>query len=106
MLAVADASGNIVIQHSQPGSIGTVGQGWIEGPGNFSFDLSASKRLGFGENGNVQLRVDAENVLNKPVFGAPDLNMNSANFGRISTSQGVPNVTGNRRFQAQLRIEF
>jgi hypothetical protein len=64
--------------------------------------MSVGKTVQIDETRSVQVRVDANNVLNKPILGDPDLNMNSANFGQISAN----NVGGARRFQAQVRFSF
>ena len=36
----------------------------------------------------VALRVDAENVLNTPQWGTPDTEINSLDFGRITSAAG------------------
>ena len=100
--AVADSQGRIVLQHSQPGTLGTLGSNWLRGPGRFNFDLSASKTVRITETKSFQLRVDAHNVLNKPLLGNPNLNMNAADFGQIPASQ----VFGARQFQGLLRLSF
>jgi len=100
--AVADAQGGIILRHAQPGTLGTLGSNWLRGPGRFGFDLSASKTVRISETKSFQLRVDAHNVLNKPLLGNPNLNMNSADFGQIPASQ----VFGGRQFQALLRVSF
>jgi hypothetical protein len=100
--AIADAQGKVVLQHALPGTLGNLGENWIEGPGSFRFDLSASKTVKVDETKSVQFRVDARNVLNHPILGNPNLNINSSDFGRIPADQ----VTGARQFQAQLRFSF
>jgi len=100
--AVADAQGNIVLQHAQPGVLGSLGSNWLRGPGRFGFDLSASKTVRISETKSFQVRIDAHNVLNKPLLGNPNLNMNSADFGQIPASQ----VFGVRQFQGLLRFSF
>jgi hypothetical protein len=47
---------------------GNLGENWIEGPGSFHFDLSASKTVRVDETKSVQFRVDARNVLNHPIL--------------------------------------
>jgi hypothetical protein len=44
--------------------------------------------------------MDALNVLNHPNFGNPNLNINNATFGRITSA------TGSRSFVANLRLNF
>jgi hypothetical protein len=100
--AIADSQGQILLQHSAPGTLGTLGENWITGPGSFRFDMSASKTVQIGENKSIQVRVDARNVLNHPILGNPNLDINSANFGQIPADQ----VFGERKFQAQLRFNF
>jgi len=100
--ALADSQGHIVLQHSQPGTLGTLGTNWLRGPGRFNFDLSASKTVRISETKSFQLRVDAHNVLNKPLLGNPNLNLNAADFGQIPASQ----VFGARQFQGLLRLNF
>jgi hypothetical protein len=74
----------------------------LRGPGRFNFDLSASKTVRISESKSFQLRVDAHNVLNKPLLGNPNPNMNSADFGQIPANQ----VFGGRQFQGLLRFSF
>jgi len=101
--ALADAQRNIILQHAAPGTLGTLGDRWLEGPGSFRFDLGASKTIRIDETKSVQIRIDARNVLNHPIVGNPSLNINtSSTFGQISGN----NVTGARQFQGQLRVTF
>jgi hypothetical protein len=86
--------------NSQPGKLGNLGPGVIYGPGNIGFNLSASKTVRVSESKSFQVRVDAANVLNHPLMGNPNLNINSASFGQITT------VTGSRTFQGTLRFTF
>ncbi len=100
--ALADSQGRLLLQAAAPGTLGTLGESWITGPGSFRFDLSASKTMRISETKSVQLRMDARNVLNHPILGSPNLDINSANFGQIPADS----VTGARQFQAQLRFSF
>lgn len=100
--AVADSTGRLLIVNSAPGKLGNLGDGVIVGPGSFRFDLSASKTVRVDESKSFQIRIDAQNVLNHPTLGDPNLNINSANFGQI----GAGDVSGSRRFQGQLRFTF
>ena len=47
-----------------------------------------------------ELRADAINVLNKPQWGLPNTNINSAMFGRITTA------TGSRMILLNGRVDF
>jgi hypothetical protein len=53
------------------------------------FDLDLIKRVRIAEIREFEFRLDAVNVLNHPIFGNPDLNINSNNFGRITTASRV-----------------
>src|SRR4029434_11234145 len=101
--ALADLQGNTILKHAAPGTLGSLGDRWIEGPGSFRFDLGASKTMKIDESKSVQIRIDARNVLNHPILGNPSLNINNGGtFGQISGN----NVTGARQFQGQLRFTF
>jgi hypothetical protein len=49
------------------------------------------------EGWNITLRADLINILNKPQWGNPVTNINSATFGRITTATGNRTVTFNAR---------
>jgi hypothetical protein len=98
--AIQDANGNLVLTNSQPGDLGTLGLRWIEGPANLHFDVNVIKRVKITETKEFELRLDALNVLNHPIFGAPNLDINNASFGRITTA------TGTRSFTINTRLNF
>jgi hypothetical protein len=107
LTAIADSAGNIVLQNPLPGTRGNLGQNVIEGPGTWSLDTSMGKRIRISETKTLNFRVDATNVLNHPqpvgsgTINGPDLNINGANpFGNFERK------TGQRQFQAQLRLDF
>ena len=104
-LAIKDGSGNLVLLNSDAGQLGTLGKRWIEGPSEFRFDLNATKRIKIAERKEFELRIDAINVLNHSLWattgtGALVLDINNANFGRIT------NKTGNRTFTINTRLNF
>jgi hypothetical protein len=106
-----DASGNprygvIVLQNPKPGTQGNLGQQTFEMPGTFGFDANLSKSFKISETKSLQFRMDATNVLNhpNPLPAAPAVSINSTtttDFGYLTNSK-----TGNRQFQAQLRLSF
>jgi hypothetical protein len=102
LTAIADSQGRIVVQHSRPGTLGNLGANWLTGPGTFTFDLSAGKKVRLTETKALQLRVDAHNVLNHPILGSPNLNIDASNFGQMNGTD----VLGNRVIQGQLRLTF
>ena len=48
----------------------------------------------------MRLRADAVNLLNTPIWNAPNLNIDSVNFGLITSAGGTRNV------QLGARVEF
>jgi hypothetical protein len=67
--------------------------------GQNNFDASIIKRFSVAEQAYLQFRFEAFNVLNHPTFGAPNLQVTSANFGVINTQ-------ANRPRQLQLGVRF
>jgi hypothetical protein len=99
--AIADPSGAVVLQNPLPGTRGTLGQDIIELPGSWALDMAVSKGFRISESKRLRFRLDALNILNHPQPASPNLNINGdVPFGNIDTK------TGNRQFQAQMRLEF
>jgi hypothetical protein len=96
---VVDQAGNIVLQNPIPGTTGNtaLNLGRLEGPSRMNFDVALSKRVRLTERTNFSLRVDAINILNTPQWGNPETDINSAEFGRITTATGSRTVTVNAR---------
>ncbi len=98
------------------GTLGNTGRGAFIGPNFRSFDLSAVKNTRItrllGDSGNLQIRVEAFNLFNRPNFappaltafaGAPNTNETTtlATFGRIRST-----VSSSRQIQLGLRMAF
>ncbi len=62
---------------------------------------SVLKKFNFGERRYLQLRAEAFNVLNHPVFGAANTTANNSAFGTITSQANRP-----RSMQAVLRLVF
>jgi len=102
--AVADAKSNqVLLQNPLPGTRGILGQRAVEGPGRWRFDASMAKSIKLTESKNLQIRMDATNVLNHPDPSNPNLDINNPNFGLITGNTGK---TGTRSFQGSLRLTF
>ena len=99
---VVDGAGNIILQNPAPGTTGNTPSNLpgVIGPSNFGLDAALRKRIKIGETKTFELRADAINVLNRPVWGNPNTNINSTSFGRITTA------TGNRTITFNARIDF
>jgi hypothetical protein len=99
---ITDASGNIILQTPVPGTTGNTAVNFpgLRGAGNLGLDMALSKRVRIDETKSFTIRADAVNVLNRPIWGNPTTNINSANFGRITTA------TGNRTITFNARVDF
>src|SRR5207249_3527830 len=82
------SSDSIVAVNPAPGSAGSLSPSYLEGPGSFRFDANLIKRIRIRENKELQVRGDFINVLNSPQFDDPNTNINSTDFGRITTAGG------------------
>src|SRR5262245_22066742 len=120
--AIADKSGNIILQNAQPGTRGNVGLNTIEGAGAWTADMALTKSFTVRENLKGTIRVDARNIFNHPTPGAPaaafggapidggaQLNLNDANpFGNMplkGASAGYWSPS-QRAFQLKVRLDF
>jgi hypothetical protein len=95
------------------GTFGNTGRGDFIGPDLRTLDLSLSKTAQWGrlgDNGRVEFRLEAFNVLNRANFGAPSLTAFAgtsdgerpfATFGRITST-----VTSARQIQLGARLVF
>ncbi|MCX6626628.1 MAG: TonB-dependent receptor, partial [Candidatus Solibacter sp.] len=83
-----------------PGQWGNAGRNTITGPAQFSLNASAGRTFRWGDHLNADLRVDATNALNHPVFPSWNTVITSAQFG-------LPNPAGQMRtLQTSLRVRF
>jgi hypothetical protein len=92
------------------GTLGNLGRGALVGPDLRSFDFSLAKNNRWGDNANVQFRIEAFNVFNHANFGSPNLiaytgsaasEQPLASLGRIRST-----VTSARQIQLGLRLSF
>ena len=60
----------------------------IRGPGFWKIDMALSRLFAFSRTRNVEVRVEAFNLLNNFNWGNPITNLSSGNFGRIQTQAG------------------
>jgi hypothetical protein len=88
-----DISGNPVLADPQPGRVGTLGLRYLTGPSHFVVNMGIGKRTQIRENVAFTLRADLLNALNHPQWGDPNMDINSASFGRISCSVSTPATT-------------
>ena len=83
-----------------PGQWGNAGRNTITGPSQFTLNASAGRTFRWGDRLNADLRIDATNFLNHPVFPSWNTVITSAQFG-------LPNSAGQMRtIQTSLRVRF
>jgi hypothetical protein len=79
---------------------GNAGRNTITGPAQFTLNASAGRTFRWGDHLTADLRVDATNALNHPVFPSWNTVITSAQFG-------LPNPAGQMRtLQTSLRVRF
>ena len=82
-------------------TFGNSAPGVVRGPGAAIFNLSLSKRFPFGEKRWFEIRGEAFNLANTPVFNSPiSQTFSSAQFGEVSSS------TAERSVQFVAKIYF
>jgi hypothetical protein len=90
----------------------------ITGPGRFSFDMAMSKSVEFMEGKRLEVRVDAQNILNRATpsnslsaYGANQRNIaiNHPNFSINNAANPygfIATKVGRRTFQGRIRLSF
>jgi hypothetical protein len=72
------------------------------GPGFSQWDLALMKNVALGsESRRLQLRFEAQNLLNHMNAGQPDSGVTSLTFGQITTQSGLP-----RRVMVAAKLYF
>jgi hypothetical protein len=91
-----------------PGARGTLGQKTVESAGVFRFDANLQKSFRISESKSLQIRFDAQNVLNHPTAGIAlqpgtptSYSINSDSFALFTSGK-----TGSREFRASMRLNF
>ena len=73
------------------GTFGNMERNSVTGPAFWTIDLALSKLIAFGTAQNLELRVEAFNLLNHFNWGNPGTNLNApATFGRVQSLAGTP----------------
>ena len=92
---------NQVFFNPAAGQIGNLGYLAFSGPSYQGLDLGLAKTTSLTERFNVTFRADAFNFLNHPTFYVGDQNVNSANFGKVTSTN-----TAARQVQFSLKLNF
>jgi len=91
------------------GGYGTTARDFFRGPGRTNLDLALAKTTAITERVNIELRLEAFNVLNHAEFANPDTNLTSATFGQITSTTlgtGVTALQTQRIVQIAGRLTF
>src|SRR5207247_1673763 len=67
---------------------GDSGRNVLSGPGFNDFDFAALKRFSLGERFKLEFRAELYNMWNTPNFDYPSVRITSANFGKITNTNG------------------
>jgi hypothetical protein len=102
LFAVANASGQIILQNPALGTLGGLSPTAYRGLGTFTLNAQASKSILISKEHNftLKLRADAINLLNHEIWGTPSLNIDSTSFGLITSASGTRSVN------VSVRLEF
>ena len=85
---------------------GNVGRNTMRGPGQRNLDLSLFRTFNLPGTADLQFRLEAFNVTNTPHFNNPNGNVNSANFGRILSTDANWAMGRSRQFRFGFRLTF
>jgi hypothetical protein len=69
------------------GTNGNVGRNSVAGPRSWQLDMSLSRVFTFRESNRLEFRAEAYNLTNSFRSAAPNMTLNSAQFGQILTSR-------------------
>jgi hypothetical protein len=95
-----------VFEKPEPYALGTAPRatGLVRSPTSFTCNLSVNKQFPLSkahEGVKLELRLEAENALNHPVFGTPNTVVDDPNFGIISYTSNGP-----RQVQLGAKVTF
>ncbi len=82
------------------GTFGNSGRNIVRGPGTANVDMSFLKNHYYGEQGNIQFRVEVFNLPNHPNFNMPNRDFGTRNFGKIFSARP------SRQIQLSIKMYF
>ncbi|HZS50651.1 MAG TPA: TonB-dependent receptor [Bryobacterales bacterium] len=103
----AEAGFNPAAFAAPSGSIGNTGRNILRGPGFKTYDLSLFRSFSLRERAKFELRGEAYNLFNTPLFANPVNVVGSANLGLVTHTLS-PNMinSNNREFHLAAKIIF
>jgi hypothetical protein len=85
---------------------GNVGRNTMRGPGQRNLDLGLFRTFALAKSAELQFRIEGFNMLNTPHFSNPNGNVNSANFGKILSTDASWAMGRSRQFRFGGRLTF
>jgi trimeric autotransporter adhesin len=82
-----------------PSSFGDAGRNIIEGPGQFSMNMTVNKTITIKEFRSLELRASANNVFNIVHYTSINTVVNSFTYGEVTGTAGMRRVTMQARFR-------
>ena len=83
-------------------TLGNSGRNILRGPGQFTIDAALAKHTTIGKV-DTEIRIEAFNLLNHPVFANPAATIGSSNTGTISS---LMPLTPMRQLQIGAKVRF
>jgi hypothetical protein len=90
------------------GTWGNLARNAVRGPGLVQADTALSKRIRLSGRTGLEFGIQAFNIFNRPQLGAPNSNISSASFGRITSllNSSPVGVGTPRQMQLEMRVSF
>ena len=78
---------------------GTASRNSIRGPGTVSVNMSLARTTSFGGTKSLEVRGTAQNVFNTVQYSGINTTLNSATFGRVTSTAGARQLTVQARYR-------
>jgi hypothetical protein len=90
------------------GTWGDLGRNIGRGPGYYEIDTALQKRFRLNERFGLNVRAEAFNLFNHPIFDSPSGNLSSSGFGQITSilNTGAVGTGTPRRVEFAMRLDF
>jgi hypothetical protein len=73
----------------------------VRNPFNYNENVALAKYFPIGEKVKIKLEIEYFNLLNRVVFGSPDVNLLDTNFGKVINSQANTQRQGQAHFEVR-----
>ena len=88
------------------GTVGSLQRRLLDGPSYTNYNIALVKDTRITERQSLQFRADFYNLFNHPAFFTGDPNINSLNFGKITSQNYSADGVGPRLVQFGLYYKF